>query len=555
MMLSGIVQYFGFTPLVALKGDNFAEAVYDGDTDSGPSADTDSTDSRPPASHAFDYDVAARRFTPGCRIPVPMPMSAWPAPEREPEMKTAIPGPVSKQLIEDLGETGGCGGAVGLFVDTANSDGNYVCDADGNMFLDCFGNIASLPLGYNHPAVTAAAQTPEWIRASTHRAALGVMPPLEYARQCQRMLREMAPAGLDRVQTMLCGSSSNENAFKAACMAYQAKKRLAEGRGPAEFSTEEIDSSMVNQSPGAPQLTILSFKGAFHGRTLGCVSATRSKPIHKLDVPQFDWPHAPFPELKYPLEENVAANRAEEERCIAELEQTIVAHKAVCRDIAAVIVEPIQAEGGDNHATPHFFRRLRQVTKDAGVFLIVDEVQTGLGASGTFWAHEAWELPEDSPPDFVTFAKKAQTGGYFYRSELQPSGAYRVFNTWMGDPAKMAHLDVILSVMQEEALVESTAASGALLLGGLKALQKQYPSLLKNARGQGTLCAIDGVTQEIRDQVFAGMKKGGLLAGVCGSQAIRFRPALTFKAQHVEQALQILTDSVETVYHQRSEAA
>eukprot|EP00756_Hemistasia_phaeocysticola_P036429 Hpha_TRINITY_DN16641_c2_g7::TRINITY_DN16641_c2_g7_i1::g.178384::m.178384/K13524/ABAT; 4-aminobutyrate aminotransferase / (S)-3-amino-2-methylpropionate transaminase len=509
--------------------------------------------SRAAAGLGFDYDVIARKFIPGSDISVQSAMPLWPAPEREPQVKTAIPGPVSKQLIDELGETGGCGGAVGLFVDTENSDGNYLCDADGNLFLDCFGNIASLPLGYNHPAVTAAASSPEWIRASTHRAALGVMPPLEYARQCKRMLKEMAPPGLDRVQTMLCGSSSNENAFKAACMAYQGKKRLAEGRGAAEFSAEEVESSMVNQSPGAPQLTVLSFKGAFHGRTLGAVSATRSKAIHKLDVPQFDWPQASFPQLKYPLEENVEANRAEEERCIAALEEIIKAQKAVSRDIAAVIVEPIQAEGGDNHATPHFFQRVREVTKKAGVFFIVDEVQTGVAASGTFWAHEAWNLPKDSPPDFVTFAKKAQTGGYFYRSELQPSGAFRVFNTWMGDPSKMAHLEVILNVIQEEGLVESNAVCGALLLGGLKALQKQYPNLLKNARGQGTLCAVDGVTPQVRDQVFAEIKKGGLLAGVCGSQAIRFRPNLTFKAQHVEQALRIMADSLEKVHRQQTD--
>jgi len=504
------------------------------------------------AGLGFKYDVVARKFIPGSDISVPYAMPAWPAPEREPELKTAMPGPVSKQLIEELGETGGCGGAVGLFIDTEKSDGNYICDADGNVLLDCFGNIASLPLGYNHPAVTEAASSPEWIRASTHRAALGVMPPLEYARQCQRMMKEMAPAGLDRVQTMLCGSSSNENAFKAACMAYQAKKRIAEGRGPAEFNEEEIESSMANQAPGAPQLTIMSFKGAFHGRTLGCVSATRSKPVHKLDVPQFDWPEAPFPELKYPLEENVEANRAEEERCIAAVEETIERQKAVSRDIAAVIVEPIQAEGGDNHASPYFFRRLREVTKKAGVYLIVDEVQTGVAASGHFWAHEAWNLPEDSPPDFVTFSKKAQTGGYFYRSELQPCGGYRVFNTWMGDPAKMCHLDVILSVIKDEGLVESSAASGALLLGGLKALQQQYPGMLMNARGQGTLCAIDAATPAMRDQVVAEMKKGGLLAGVCGQKAIRFRPALTFKAQHVEQALRIMTDSVEKVHRQEA---
>ena len=113
--------------------------------------------------------------------------------------------------------------------------------------------------------------------------------------------------------------------------------------------------------------------------------------------PAFDWPAAPFPKLRYPLEEHAAANRAEEDRCLARVEELVKSFRV---PVAGVVVEPIQAEGGDNTATPYFFQQLRRITKDNGVALIVDEVQTGGGPTGKFWAHEHWNL--DSPPDIVS---------------------------------------------------------------------------------------------------------------------------------------------------------
>ena len=125
---------------------------------------------------------------------------------------------------------------------------------------------------------------------------------------------------------------------------------------------------MVNQAPGSSQTTILSFSGGFHGRTYGALSATRSKPIHKLGVAAFeDWPVAPFPSRKYPLAEYEEHNAAEEQRCLECTDEIMREHKARGRDVAAVIVEPIQAEGGDNGASSAFFRALRSVVKKVGV--------------------------------------------------------------------------------------------------------------------------------------------------------------------------------------------
>ena len=134
--------------------------------------------------------------------------------------------------------------------------------------------------------------------------------------------------------------------------------------------------------------------------------------------------------LQYPLEENIEVNRREEERCLAEVEKTL---KEWHCPVVAVVVEPIQSEGGDNHASPAFFRGLREITKRNGALMIVDEVQTGVGSTGTFWAHEKWGLSKGNVPDIVTFSKKFQAAGwYFHDEKLIPNKPYRQFNTWYG---------------------------------------------------------------------------------------------------------------------------
>jgi len=467
-----------------------------------------------------------------------------------PKMLTKVPGPLSSRMKSELNEMGGMGGAVNFFINVEASRGNYLVDADDNMLLDGFGHIASLPLGYNHPKLMEASQSPQWQSASVHRSALGMFPPTELLQWTRDVLlsESMAPRTTDgtewMVQPMLCGSSANENVYKAACMAYRGRQREKQGLDANAFSSEEEESCMVNQAPGSPQLSILSFAGGFHGRTFGALSTTHSKAIHKLDVPSFDWPTAPFPELKYPLSENIDANFAEEERCIAAVQDVLEARLGTS-PVAAVIVEPVQAEGGDNHASAHFFRRLREVTAEAGVAMVVDEVQTGVAASGHMWAHEAWDLP--SAPDFVSFSKKAQIGGYYYQPKWHPAGSYRVFNTWMGDPAKLLALETVLKVVNEDDLILNAKTTGAHLLEGMESLQAVFPNLLSRARGIGTICAIDLPDSATRDRVHANMRDRGVLIGLCGEKSLRLRPSLIFTHRHAEHLLSVMEDCVREV--------
>uniref|UniRef100_A0A3P9AX35 4-aminobutyrate aminotransferase n=1 Tax=Maylandia zebra TaxID=106582 RepID=A0A3P9AX35_9CICH len=395
-----------------------------------------------------------------------------------PSMTTTVPGPRSQELMKQLGQIQNTG-AINFFCNYEESKGNYLVDVDGNRMLDIYTQISSIPIGYNHPALLKVMTNPNNLSTFVNRPALGILPPENFPDKITESLLSVAPSGMTRVQTMSCGACSNENAYKAIFIWYRNKER-----GPNTPTNEELNTSMINQAPGCPELSILSFMGGFHGRTLGCLATTHSKAIHKLDIPSFDWPVAPFPRLQYPLDEFTRENAEEEARCLEEVEDLIVKWRQKGKPVAGIVIEPIQAEGGDNHASPDFFRRLRNIARKP----------------------------------------------------------YRIFNTWMGDPSKNLFLSEVLNVIRRENLLEEVTRSGKALLNGLYELQAQYPSILSRARGQGTFCAIDACDDATRDRIMLKARDKGVLLGGCGDRTIRFRPALVFKEYHVNLFLNIFND-------------
>ncbi|KAJ5752049.1 4-aminobutyrate aminotransferase [Penicillium odoratum] len=451
-----------------------------------------------------------------------------------PTLATAIPGPKNKAAAAELDEVFDVR-SMNMLTDYNKSVGNYIADLDGNMLLDVYAQIASIPVGYNNPHLKEVTKSPEMVNALINRPALGNFPSADWAHILKTGALKAAPKGLNQVFTAMAGSDANETAYKAAFMYY---RQLQRGGPEVEFTEEELQSTMNNQGPGSPQLSILSFKHAFHGRLFGSLSTTRSKPIHKLDIPAFDWPQATFPMLKYPLEDHVQENAQEEQRCLQEVERLI---KEYHNPVAAVMVEPIQSEGGDNHASPAFFRGLREITKRNKVLFIVDEVQTGVGATGKFWAHDHWNL--ESPPDMVTFSKKAQTAGYYFGNPaLRPNKPYRQFNTWMGDPARALIYRGIIDEVERLGLVENTRITGEYLYSGLERLAQKYPEHFQNLRGkgQGTFIAWDTPK---RDEFLVKAKSVGVNIGGSGAQAVRLRPMLVFQKHHAD----ILLESLEKI--------
>lgn len=447
-----------------------------------------------------------------------------------------IPGPESNKKLQELSQISEIG-SVQLFVDYERSLGNYLVDVDGNTYLDIYTQISSLPLGYSHPDLLRLLDDPDNVKAFINRPALGAFPGTDWTDRLQNSLMAVAPTGLRSLCTMACGSCSNENAFKAIYIWYRTKER----GGDTNFTKEEIETCMLNKTPGSPPYTMLSFSGAFHGRTMGCLSATRSKAIHKIDIPALDWPMARFPQYKYPLEDYVHENQQEDAKCLEETEDLIHKYNAAGKPVAAIVVEPIQAEGGDNHASPEFFQGLQQIGKRTGAALLIDEVQTGGGPTGKMWCHEHFNLPE--APDVVTFSKKMLTGGYYFKEEFKPPQGYRIYNTWMGDPSKVIMLEEVIRVIQRDRLLENVNETGDILMKGLTALQNRYPQHINSTRGRGTFIAFDGTDAAKRDTIVNKLKLQGIHSGGCGEKSVRLRPALIFQPHHAN----IFLNKLETV--------
>ncbi|KDN50858.1 GATA_USTMA 4-AMINOBUTYRATE aminotransferase (GABA-AT) [Tilletiaria anomala UBC 951] len=443
----------------------------------------------------------------------------------------SVPGPISKQLSAEIGKWQE-DRAHWFAVDYEKSAGNWIADADGNVLLDVFAQIASIAVGYNHPEILKLARSDEFITAAINRPALGNFPPAKWTSWVESGLGSVRPQGLHNIFTAMCGSCANENAFKAAFMAYTARQRGSD----AEFTPEELKSCMKNEAPGSPDLAILSFTSAFHGRLFGSLSSTRSKEIHKLGIPAFkNWPAVPWPAVKYPLSEYSRENNAAEQQTLAEVEAVIVDRKKNGGgEIAAVIVEPIASEGGDQHASNTFFKGLRDITARHGVFFIVDEVQTGVAATGKFWAHEYWGL--DSPPDFVTFSKKMQAAGFYHKLETRPNLPYRSFGTWLGQPTAILQARAIIDIIRDESLLSNVQSVGAHIFSSLSALSAKYPAHIRSLRGEGkgTFIAFDAKDAPTRDILLGKLRAKGVNVGGCGTAAIRLRPMLVFQQHHAD---------------------
>ncbi|KAJ3185205.1 hypothetical protein HDU85_001253 [Gaertneriomyces sp. JEL0708] len=358
------------------------------------------------------------------------------------------------------------------------------------------------------------------------------------------MVQSAAPKGLDHCFTSMCGSCANENAIKTAFMWYRNRQRT--GSGALDFTEEDLTSCLQNSAPGSPDIGVLSFRNGFHGRLMGTLSMTRTKPIHKLDIPAFKWPQADFPKLRYPLEEYARENATEERRCLAQVEDLIARGQkrkengGDAVEIAAVIVEPVQGEGGDNHATPKFFQGLRDITKRYGVAMVVDEVQTGVGASGKFWAHEHWNLSE--APDFVTFSKKMQASGFYFSKEMRPSQPFRNFGTWMGDYVRLMQAKHIIEEIHSNDLLDLVEDTGNYIMEGLTDIAATgRGAAIQDVRGVGSFIAFNLPNQQARDALVAKMRNYGVNVGGCGERAIRLRPMLVLTQQHAD----IFLDTIE----------
>jgi len=419
-----------------------------------------------------------------------------------------------------------------FFADYERSRGNYIADVDGNVMLDVYQQIASIPIGYNHPALLAMTDDPYFKTMAVNRHALGFMPHSNHMNTLDDTLLRVKPKGLDNVQMAMCGSCAVETAMKCVFIRYRSMQR-----GSTEPTEEEMATTLEGKTPGCPNLCIIGFTKGFHGRTIGCLTVTHSKEIHKVDIPSFPWPVARWPELKYPLHQYVQENEEEEARCLEILYNTIKATNEAGVHAAGVILEPIQAEGGDNYASPAFFRGVQKIAHEFNAAFMVDEVQTGGGSTGKMWAHEHWDLP--TAPDTVSFAKKMLVGGYYFKDEYLSPHPYRIQNTWMGDPMRVYLLKAVLDTIEKDNLLGRVVEAGDVLDVALQDMEAEFPDVVHSNRGIGTFRAITFHNQDARNMTMMACRNMGLNCGPCGDMAIRFRPALIYTPDHVPITMNI----------------
>jgi len=409
-------------------------------------------------------------------------------------------------------------------IDLEKSHGAVIVDAlEGKEYLDCYGYFATLPIGHNHPKMEDAGFRKSLMTAALANPANSDMYSQQFAAFVQTFRELAVPDGFEYLFFVAGGALAVENAMKAAFDWKAQKNRENEIEGGGD--------------------KILHFKDAFHGRSGYTLSVTNTDPAKTRDFPTFDWPRISSPFIDFPMDEDVV--RAKEEKTFAEIE------KAFARDphgIAAILIEPIQGEGGDHHFRRVFFQALREYADRFEALLIFDEVQTGLGSTGSMWAFQQMGVT----PDIIAFGKKTQVCGIMSTARIDEIAtnvfkvSSRINSTWGGGLADMVRCARYLEIMHEEELVENAASVGAHFKEGLLQLETEFEAVT-NVRGLGLFLAMDLPDGDLRGEIWKECWNRGVAVLSCGPRSIRFRPPLVFSMENVEQALATVRTALELV--------
>ena len=414
-----------------------------------------------------------------------------------------------------------------LVLDLDKSEGRRLYDSKSDRwYLDMFSCFATLPVGINHPKMKDPAFLAKLTRAAVTNPTNSDVYSVEMAEFVEAFGRLAMPDYLPHVFFVAGGTLGVENALKAA---FDWKVRQNFRRGYREEKGHQV----------------IHFRGAFHGRSGYTLSLTNTADPRKHQYfPKFDWPRIEPPALRFPLD---AAGTERVRRAENEALDAIKNAFAQRRDdIACILIEPIQAEGGDRHFRPEFLRALRDVAHENRTLLVFDEVQTGMGITGRMWAHQH----DDVRPDLLAFGKKTQVCGMMAGPMLdeEPDNVFRVSSrinsTWGGNLVDMVRCRRYLEIIEQERLVENAANVGAHLKRGLESLAAERPEALSNPRGRGLMCAIDLADGPTRDAVADRAYGLGMLILPCGERSLRFRPPLDVTAAEVDEALDILRRAV-----------
>ena len=417
-----------------------------------------------------------------------------------------------------------------IVVDLEKSQGSHLVDArDGREYLDFFSFFASNPVGFNHPKMLEPEFTKKLLRAAIHKPSNSDFYTVELAEFAETFSQLALPDDFKHLFLIEGGALAVENALKAA-FDWKVRKNFEKGYR------------------GEKGKQIIHFREAFHGRTGYTLSLTNTADKRKTKYfAKFDWPRVLNPKITFPLtEQNLEKVKEAERVSLNQIKQAIYNNPD---DIAAIVIEPIQGEGGDNHFRGEFLRALRQIADENEILLIFDEVQTGVGITGKMWAHQHFDVV----PDIMAFGKKTQVCGIAATSRIdevennvfKESG--RINSTWGGNLTDMVRATRYLEIIHQENLVENAHVVGEYFVERIQQLQQQFPELISNARGRGLFIAFDLPSPEIRNKLFAETFKHRVIVLKSGVKSIRFRPSLNITKAEVDEGIELLRECIEIV--------
>lgn len=411
-----------------------------------------------------------------------------------------------------------------IVLDLKKSKGAFLHDSTtGKDYLDFFTFFASNPLGMNHDRLAGDSDFVQKLgQVAINKPSNSDVYTEEMAHFVDTFSRVGIPDYMPYTFFISGGALAVENALKVA-FDWKVQKNFEKG-----YRTERGHK-------------VLHLDKAFHGRSGYTMSLTNTDPTKVKYFPKFDWPRIHSPAMQQPLNnENLQQVQKEEKQALAQARNYFEIHPD---DIACILLEPIQGEGGDNHFRQEFHQGLRDLADEYDALLIYDEVQTGVGLTGKFWGHQHYVKP-----DILAFGKKAQVCGILASNRIDDIDTHcfkvssRINSTWGGNLVDMVRFDRILEVIEEDNLVENARVTGEHLLSQINKWADTSEHL-SNPRGKGLLCSIDLPNKHSRDELVKEAFNNGLMILGCGQKTIRFRPPLTINKEQLNDGMEILRKS------------
>lgn len=407
-----------------------------------------------------------------------------------------------------------------VIYDIDMSYGNFLYDKKNNrMLLDAFSFIASNPIGHNHPKLSDPEFERKLLRAAKVNPSNSDILTEEYVEFLETFFNIAVPSYFRDSFFIAGGCLAVENAIKTAF----------------DWKYRKLKEKNININPN--DLKIVHFKNSFHGRSGYTMTMTNTADPRKHQFfPKFaNWPRLCAPTIHQKYTPQQQAER--DERFYLNALDIIDRQGYEC---AAILIEPIQGEGGDNHFTKQFHESLRKLADEKEMLLIYDEVQSGVGLTGKMWAHQLYDVQ----PDIISFGKKMQVCGILSGARVREvknnvfEEKSRINSTWGGNLVDFVRSQKYLEIIREEALVENARVVGDYLLTKLKNIG------VTNARGAGLMCAFDMADGQERDDLVKRCLDNGLFLLGCGTKSVRVRPSLTFSTQECDLMLDILKKSM-----------